>query len=43
MAGHDTAKKYTDFVSWTLADWAGKLKYENLSEKAIHTAGLVAC
>ncbi len=31
MAGHDTAKKHTDFVWWTLA-WAGKLKYENLSE-----------
>ncbi len=40
MAGHDTAKKHTDFVSWPIAEWASKLRYENLSEKAIHTAKL---
>src|SRR5262245_35130995 len=38
MAGHDTSRKNTDFVSWPLAEWAAKLRYGDLSEKAIHAA-----
>jgi 2-methylcitrate dehydratase len=40
MAAHDTSKKNTDFVSWTLAQWASGLTYESLSDEAIHTAKL---
>jgi 2-methylcitrate dehydratase len=32
--------KNTDFVSWQLAEWAGRLAYEDLSEQAVHTAKL---
>ena len=43
MAGppkHDTSKKHTDFVSYKLAEWAAALRYEDLSEEAIHSAKL---
>ena len=40
MAGHDTSKKHTDFISWHLAEWASNLRYEHLSEQAIQTAKL---
>jgi 2-methylcitrate dehydratase len=40
MAGHDTSKKHTDFVSWKLAEWAGSLRYEDLSADAVHAAKL---
>ncbi|MHC4416746.1 MAG: MmgE/PrpD family protein [Planctomycetota bacterium] len=40
MAGHDTAKKKTDFVSWPLAAWASRLDYDDLSEQAIQAAKL---
>jgi len=35
---HDTSKKHTDFVSHALAKWAHDLRYEDLSEEAIHRA-----
>jgi 2-methylcitrate dehydratase len=40
MGGHDTSKSNTDFITWQLAQWAANLKYEDLSEEAIHTAKL---
>jgi 2-methylcitrate dehydratase len=40
MAGHDTSKKHTDFASWTLADWAANLRYDDLSPEAVHAAKL---
>lgn len=40
MAGHDTSKKNTDFVSYKLAQWASNLKYEDLSPQAIQSAKL---
>lgn len=40
MAGHDTSKKNTDFVSYALAKWASELSYEDLSEEAVHAAKL---
>ena len=40
MGGHDTSKRNTDFVSWTLADWAANLTYDNLSPESIHAAKL---
>jgi 2-methylcitrate dehydratase len=40
MGGHDTSRSNTDFVSWTLAQWAVKMTYESLSPKAIHAAKL---
>ena len=40
MGGHDTSKNNTDFVSWTLANWAAKLTYGDLSPEAIHAAKL---
>ncbi|MDG2053536.1 MAG: MmgE/PrpD family protein [Phycisphaerales bacterium] len=40
MGGHDTSKSNTDFITWQLAQWAAKLKYEDLSDEAIHTAKL---
>ncbi|MCK4871151.1 MAG: MmgE/PrpD family protein [Phycisphaerales bacterium] len=40
MAGHDTAKSSTDFVSYQLAAWAANLSYDDLSDEAIHTAKL---
>jgi 2-methylcitrate dehydratase len=40
MAGHDTSKKHTDFVSWKLAEWASNLTYDALSDEAIHAAKL---
>jgi len=40
MAGHDTSKKHTDFMSYTLAKWAADLTYDDLSPEAIHTAKL---
>ncbi|MGI9015238.1 MAG: MmgE/PrpD family protein [Phycisphaerales bacterium] len=40
MAGHDTSKKSTDFISHKLAAWAAGLNYEHLSEAAIHSAKL---
>jgi 2-methylcitrate dehydratase len=40
MGGHDTSKKHTDFISYQIAAWAANLKYEDLSEQAIHTAKL---
>jgi 2-methylcitrate dehydratase len=40
MGGHDTRKTNTDFVSWTLANWAANLKYEDLSKEAVHAAKL---
>ena len=40
MGGHDTTKKHTDFVSWTLAEWASNLSYDDLSPEAIHAAKL---
>ncbi len=41
MAGHDTSKKHTGFVSWKLAEWAASLTYESLSPHAIHAAKLL--
>ena len=40
MAGHDTSKKHTDFISYKLAQWAANLKYEDLSPQAIQSAKL---
>jgi 2-methylcitrate dehydratase len=40
MGGHDTSKQHTDFITWTIADWASGLTYESLSEDAIRTAKL---
>ena len=40
MAGHDTSKTNTDFVSYALAKWASELSYDKLSEQAIHAAKL---
>ncbi|MCP3902025.1 MAG: MmgE/PrpD family protein [Planctomycetes bacterium] len=40
MAGHDTSKKHTDFVTWNLSEWAAGLRYEHLSEDAIRCAKL---
>ncbi len=40
MAGHDTSQDNTDFVSYTLAKWAGELTYDKLSVQAIHSAKL---
>ncbi len=40
MAGHDTTKQNTDFISWTLAEWATNLTWDSLSEEAIQTAKL---
>jgi len=40
MAGHDTTRKHTDFVSYTLAEWATNLTYESLSPEAIQAAKL---
>jgi 2-methylcitrate dehydratase len=40
MAAHDTSKSNTDFISFALAEWAANLRYEHLSEQAIHTAKL---
>jgi 2-methylcitrate dehydratase len=36
----DTARTHTDFVSWTLAEWASGLTYESLSPAAIDAARL---
>ena len=36
----NTARKHTDFASWTLADWAARLRYEDLHPQAIHAAKL---
>ncbi len=36
----NTAKKHTDFVSWTLAEWACGLSYDDLSPEAIRSAKL---
>ena len=40
MAGRQTAKKDSDFVSWTLSEWASSLRYEMLGEEAIRAAKL---
>ena len=40
MAGHDTSKNNTDFISYDLANWAANLSYDDLSADAIHTAKL---
>ncbi len=40
MAGHDTSKKHTDFVSWNLAAWAAGLEFDALSPEAIRSAKL---
>jgi 2-methylcitrate dehydratase len=40
MAGHDTSKKNTDFISFKLAEWAANLTYDALSDEAIHAAKL---
>ena len=40
MAKHDTSKTHTDFISYTLAKWAHDLRYEALSDQAIHRAKL---
>jgi len=40
MGGHDTTKASTDFVSWTLAQWANDLSFDHLSEAAINSAKL---
>ena len=40
MAGHDTSKKNTDFISWNLAAWAAALTYESLPPAAIQSAKL---
>lgn len=40
MAGHDTSKKHTDFISYHIADWAAKLEYDHLSPEAIRSAKL---
>jgi len=40
MAGHDTTKQRTDFVTWKLAEWAGNLKVDDLSPEAVHAAKL---
>jgi 2-methylcitrate dehydratase len=37
---HDTSKKNTDFISYKLAEWAASLRYEHLSDEAIHRAKL---
>jgi 2-methylcitrate dehydratase len=36
----DTARKHTDFISWTLSEWAAGLRYEDLSDEAVHSAKL---
>ena len=40
MGGHDTSRSNTDFVSWTLAEWAVRMTYESLSPAAIASAKL---
>jgi 2-methylcitrate dehydratase len=40
MAGHDTAKSHTEFVSWSLAQWAHDLRFEHLSPEAVNAAKL---
>lgn len=40
MGSTTTARKHTDFVTWKLADWAAKLRYEHLSPEAVHSAKL---
>jgi 2-methylcitrate dehydratase len=40
MAGHDTAKSHTEFVSWSLARWAHDLRFEHLSPEAVNAAKL---
>ena len=40
MAGHDTSKKHTDFISWKLSEWASNLTFDALSDDAIHSAKL---
>lgn len=40
MAGHDTSKNNTDFVSYALAKWASELTYDKLSDEAVHSAKL---
>ncbi len=40
MAGHDTSKRNTDFISYALAQWAGELSYDKLSDGAIQRAKL---
>lgn len=40
MAGHDTSKKHTDFVSWNLAAWAAGLEFDALSPEAVRSAKL---
>jgi 2-methylcitrate dehydratase len=37
---HDTSKKHTDFISYKLAEWAANLRYEHLSDDAVHRAKL---
>ncbi len=40
MAVLDTAKKHTDFASWTFSEWASGLTWEDLSPEAVHSAKL---
>jgi 2-methylcitrate dehydratase len=41
MASHtDTSKKHTDFATWKLAEWASKLRFDDLSPEAVHAAKL---
>ena len=35
-----TARKNTDFATWPLSQWAANLKYEDLSQEAVHAAKL---
>ncbi len=39
-ATRDTTRKHSDFVSWPLSEWASKLRFEDLSDQAVHTAKL---
>ena len=41
IAVTDTARKNTDFVSWSIAEWAVNLSFDDLSEQAIHAAKLL--
>ena len=40
MAGHDTTKNHTDFISYALAEWATNLTWDSLSPEAIHASKL---
>ncbi len=40
VAAKSTARKQTEFASWAIAEWAGRLRYEHLSPQAVQAAKL---